>query len=502
MLSFNTGVRIYLRRYRKTLERVRNHSPELQKKELDNIFKSSSLESRDIKSKFYHSKPTTYLDYQVDIDNRFKNKNGKFKDVSKFAKTAGTSGSTSKLIPTSDHFLKRNHVSAGWLTMSLMYTLRPDMDIISKKNLLVGGAIYEENEDYTIADISGLLIKRIPKLFHSYYVPTISEATIPDWEQKLEITAKRAAKTNEIVMLAGVPTWILTLVKEVLKISGKTTLSEVWPELKVYLHGGVRFEPFREQFDMLFSNSINKVLYLEVYNASEGFFAVQDTWSNNGMLLLTEHGIYYEFIPINDYKLGFYNIMSLEDVETDEEYVILITNISGLRRYIIGDTVVFTSVSPYRLKVMGRISEYINAFGEDLSLENVNNAITHTCNKHKAYIRDFTVAPYYISLDTKGFHQWFIEFEIPPIDLNGFTSDLDVELQDLNFNYRQKRSDDLAMSCLEVVSLPTGFYDKYAKSKNKFGGQNKLPKLRNDRYLADDIASALRTYFSELNEFS
>ena len=303
------------------------------------------------------------------------------------------------------------------------------------------------------------------------------------------MTAKKAA-VNDIVMLAGVPTWILTLATEVLKYSGKNNLSEVWPYLKVYLHGGVKFDPYKAQFKELLPTS--NVLYLEVYNASEGFFAIQDTLVNHGLLLLTCHGIYYEFILFENYKKADYYIINLAKVVPNMEYVMLITTLSGLRRYVVGDTIIFTTILPFRIKVKGRISEYINAFGEDLTQEAANRAITETLLKHNAHIRNYTVAPKYISLYEKGSHEWYIEFERSPCNIDIFKKELDLCIQNYNFNYKQKRTNDLAITELDIIELPKGFFNRFAKKRKKFGGQNKLPKLNNDRKLISEIEKLLK----------
>jgi len=366
------------------------------------------------------------------------------------------------------------------------------MDVFSRKNLLVGGAIYEKKKNHIIGDISGLMIQNIPKQFHKYYVPTIAEATQTNWESKLHITATKASQDAEIVLFAGVPTWILTLSKEILKRAEKETLLEVWPQVKAYLHGGVNFDPYRAQFEELLPDK--NFLYLEVYNASEGFIAVQDTRENNGLLLLTGHGIYYEFISKDDYNNGDINILNLEEIELNKEYVLLISNISGLYRYVIGDIISFVSKIPFRVQVKGRISDYVNAFGEDLTLEMVNKALTRTLENHNSSIRNYTIAPSYISLNKKGKHQWFIEFEKEPLNLSIFQKDLDEELQSSNFNYYQKRIHNLAMEELEIISLRKDFFDDMAKNLGKFGGQNKLPKLRNDRKLAELILKENKTF--------
>ena len=488
----NQLTRAYLSKYKNTLQHIRQNSIDLQYQEKQNILNSKIFQNLHRNQKWEDIPISSYKDIESEILQKIKKNEGTFQPIKTYAKSAGTSSNDPKYIPTSRNYLKRNHVQAAWLTMYLTYALRPDMDIIARKNLLIGGAIYTSTESLVIADISGLMIRNIPRIFHRYYVPSIAEATIPDWEQKLQITAQRAAETDQVVMFAGVPTWILTVAREVLKHSNKNNLSEVWPHFKVYLHGGVHFSPYRSQFDQLFPD--NDLLYLDVYNASEGFFAVQDTEVHQGLLLLTGHRVYYEFIRVKDYQNDHHEILNLSEIEIGQEYVLLISNITGLIRYVLGDTIRFTTLNPFRIEITGRISEFINAFGEDLTYENVRIALQKVNEKHDFKIRNYTIAPRYISTNQKGCHEYYIEFEKPPTDLDNLSQDIDDIIRSLNFSYHQKRADDLAMSCLEIIALPKGFFDSFAKSRNKFGGQNKLPKLRNDRNLVEEILGFLSAF--------
>jgi len=419
----NLITRAYLKKYSKTLQRIRHNSAQLQSRELHLIQKSTIYKAlyadQDLKS----LPISTYKNVEEEIQKKISSNTGKFQSVKTYAKSAGTSSNQPKYIPTSDAFLQRNHVQAAWLTMSLIYQMRPDMDIISRKNLLIGGAIYDSTNDLIIADISGLMIRNIPKVFHKYYVPSIAEATEADWEKKLQLTAQRAAATDQVVMFAGVPTWILTVATEVMTITGTNDLSQVWPYFKVYLHGGVDFHPYRAQFNALFPD--NDVLYLDVYNASEGFFAVQDMITQEGMLLLTAHGIYYEFVELENFKADNHLIIPLEEVELGVEYVILISNLSGLIRYVLGDTLIFASLNPYRINITGRITEFINAFGEDLTFKNVKKALAKAQEQFDFTIADYTIAPRYLSTDEKGCHEWYIEFKKEPADLSGLSQLLD-----------------------------------------------------------------------------
>lgn len=489
MPLFNHLVRLYLFNYRKKLESLRCNALDFQKNQLNRILSSAPLWSGIVVSKneFYKLPPTEYRDYKTIIDVRI---NSTFDDnplhfIRYFMKSAGTSGESSKYIPTSVDYLRENHLEASWLTLFMLYSLKPDMDIFRGKNLLVGGAVYRDDPDTVIADVSSIMIRNIPRIFHRFHVPLISDAIDPDWERKLEIITRAASGTSDVVMFGGVPTWLITVFRDILDRTGKANLLELWPNLKAFLHGGVRFEPYKSLFKELIPTE--EFQYLEVYNASEGFIAAQDTKENQGMLLMTDHGIYFEFIERYKYQSGDYEIISLTKVELGTDYVLLITNLSGLYRYIIGDVVSFTSINPYRIMVKGRTEDFINAFGEDLTVSTLDKALSMTLKKHNAHIKEYTVAPVYLSKREKGKHQWFIEFEKEPIDLFQFSVDLDNCISILNFNYRQKRTKDLALNMLDIQSMPHGFFDAYAKSKGRFGGQNKLLKVRNDRILAEDI---------------
>lgn len=493
MRLINKIIRAYLTRYGRELNYVKNNSLDLQRRQLQKVLRSPFSARRSIKKEddFRRLPISSYDDYSEEVSMRL-NSNSKptiYDDVKYFARTAGTTRHESKYIPTSAEYFKKNHAQASWLTLSILYSLRKDMDLFGNKTLLMGGAIYSDTPDKIIADVSGIMIKKIPRIFHRYHVPSIEDTLNSNWQEKFKTTAVKAAAETDVVMIGGVPTWIITLCKEVLILSGKENILEVWPNLKVFLHGGVNFAPYR----LLFSELIPKedFTYLEVYNASEGFFAVQDTVVNNGLLLMTNAGIYYEFISQSNFQKENYKIHDLNNIEINVPYVLLISNISGLYRYLLGDVIAFCSTEPYRIKVVGRIEEYINAFGENLNLSVVHEALAVVLKEHKSSIREFFVAPKYLSLQNTGCHQWFVEFEKEPIDLEKFSSDLDQRIQDKNFEYRQKRLSDLALRNLEIISLKSGFFDYFMRKKGRIGGQNKIQKLNNNRKLADEVMSEL-----------
>ncbi len=304
-----------------------------------------------------------------------------------------------------------------------------------------------------------------------------------EWEGKIEQLAQSTMHEN-VTSISGVPTWTLVLIKRILEISGKQTLAEVWPHLELYLHGGVSFVPYREQFKKLIGKDIN---YLETYNASEGFFAAQESHSEEGLLLFTQHGIFYEFMPIEEYGKKFPETVGLDKVETNKNYALIISTTGGLWRYIVGDTVQFTSLKPYKIKVSGRLKHYMNAFGEEVIVDNTDKAIAIAAEKTGAVVNDYTAAPVYFSSNSNGAHEWLIEFEKEPTSLDQFTEALDTALKTLNSDYEAKRYKDIALRMPVLHTLKAGVFNEWLKSKGKLGGQHKVPRLSNERILLEEI---------------
>ena len=310
---------------------------------------------------------------------------------------------------------------------------------------------------------------------------------LDDWENKLEQLAQTTAREN-VTSLAGVPTWTLLLLKRILEITGKSKVTEVWPNLELYMHGGVSFVPYREQFQEIIGKPIN---YLEVYNASEGFFAAQENPNDDGMILFTEHGIFYEFMPASEFGKPQPRTIGLDEVEIHKNYALVVSTTGGLWRYLIGDTIQFTSLNPYRIKVSGRIKNYINAFGEEIIVENSDRAIAEASFQTGAIVRDYTAAPVYFSNNANGAHEWLIEFEKEPEDLNHFTQILDEALKEANSDYEAKRQKDIALRLPLVKILPSGTFSKWLHSKGKMGGQHKVPRLSNERKIVTEILALL-----------
>jgi len=308
-----------------------------------------------------------------------------------------------------------------------------------------------------------------------------------EWENKIEMLANTTMHEN-VTSVSGVPTWTLVLFQRILELTGKQNMREVWPSLELYMHGGVSFLPYKEQFKKLIGGEVN---YLEMYNASEGFFAAQDLPDADGMLLFLDHGIFYEFMPIEEYGKEDPKTIGLKDVEVDKLYAPVITTNGGLWRYLIGDTISFTSLKPFRIKVSGRVKLFINAFGEELIIENAEKAVAKACNETEAVITDYTAGPVYFSEHSNGAHEWLIEFEKEPNCIHQFTSQLDEELKRQNSDYEAKRYKDIALSKPVVKVLPVGHFNKWLKNKNKLGGQHKVPRLSNDRKILDEILSLL-----------
>lgn len=404
-----------------------------------------------------------------------------------FAKSSGTSSDKSKFIPISDESLTETHFQASKDVLTNYYKNFPESDLLTGKSLVVGGShqINQLNEDINYGDLSAVLMQNTPFWSHWIRTPELSVALLDEWENKIEKIAEITMKEN-VTCLAGVPTWTIVLIKRILELSGKQSLKEVWPNLELYIHGGVSFVPYRQQLDRLIGKSIN---YLEIYNASEGFIAGQDRLDEEGMLLYTDHGIFYEFMPVDEYEKDEPQTIGLKDVVLNKNYALVISTNGGLWRYLIGDTIQFTSLQPYKIKVTGRLKHYINAFGEEIIVDNSDNAIAIASEKTGAVVSDYTAAPVYFSDDNNGAHEWLIEFDKDPGDLKKFTFELDNALKSLNSDYEAKRYKNIALRMPVVHPVKRGTFTKWLQSKGKLGGQHKVPRLSNERKLMEEILS-------------
>jgi hypothetical protein len=402
-----------------------------------------------------------------------------------FAKSSGTSADKSKFIPISDESLQENHFKASKDVLSNYYKFFPSSNLLTGKGLVVGGShqISKVNDEIQFGDLSAVLMQNSPFWGQWIRTPELSVALLDEWENKIEQLAQITANEN-VTSLAGVPTWTLLLLKRILEIKGKSTIKEVWPNLELYINGGVSFVPYKEQFDKIIGAKIN---YLEIYNASEGFIAGQQAPDDDGMLLFTEHGIFYEFMPVEEYGKPHPQTVGLKNVQLNKNYALVISTTGGLWRYIIGDTVKFTSLNPYKIKVTGRLKHYMNAFGEEVMVDNTDKAIAIASAKTNAVVNDYTAAPVYFSEGSNGTHEWLIEFDVSPQNLQQFTLELDAALKSINSDYEAKRHKDIALRMPIVHGLKKGMFAEWLRSKGKLGGQHKVPRLSNDRNVVEEI---------------
>jgi hypothetical protein len=405
--------------------------------------------------------------------------------VSWFAKSSGTTSDKSKFIPISEESLKDNHYKASKDVLSLYYVSNPDSDLLTGKGLVIGGShqINQFNEDVQYGDLSAVVLQNSPFWSNWIRTPDLSIALMDEWEEKIEKLAQSTIHEN-VTSMAGVPTWLIVLLKRILEITGKETIKEVWPGLELYMHGGVSFVPYKQHFEKLIGTPIN---YMEMYNASEGFFAAQDDITKEGMLLMCDHGIFYEFIPSGEFDKESPQTIQLDEVETGKNYALVITTNGGLWRYLVGDTIQFTSLTPFRIKVSGRIKHYMNAFGEEVIIDNSDKAIAMACKRTGAAVADYSAAPVYFSDADNGAHEWLIEFDKEPENLQQFVVELDVALKSINSDYEAKRHKDIALRMPEVKVVPKNTFTNWLSSKGKLGGQHKVPRLSNDRTVLEEI---------------
>lgn len=405
-----------------------------------------------------------------------------------FAKSSGTTSDKSKFIPVTSQNLKKGHIRSSWDSMSIFYHHNPDSQAFSERTILMGGSLskFEPFPSTIIGDVSAIMMHHIPMVGRPFVAPDIGTAMLPNFEAKLERMAELLPKEN-LVLLGGVPTWTVVLIRKILEHTGKKNLLEVWPNLEGYLHGGVSFDPYREQFKEFIPN--NKFIYQEIYNASEGFLAVQNDYSSDDMLLLLDNGIFYEFLPMSEWDKEYPVAIPLEDVKVGENYAIVITTNAGLWRYLLGDTVIFTSIYPYKIKISGRTKQFINVFGEEVMISNTDKALSVTCEMLNARVEDYSVAPIYFIGEGKGGHEWAIEFEHAPKDIELFANLLDDNLRKVNGDYDAKRFKSMAMERLKINVVPRGTFYNWLKSKGRLGGQYKVPRLSNKRAYLEEILS-------------
>ena len=426
----------------------------------------------------------TYEEIYEDIERNRKGEQNIFwrTPIKWFAKSSGTTNAKSKFIPISYESLEDCHYKAGKDMLSLYFNNNVNSQLLVGKCLRLGGSreIYENNDSY-YGDLSAIMIDNLPFWAELSSTPSSKTSLIPEWEDKVKAIIKESMN-QKVTSFAGVPSWMLSLLQQVIDKTGKDNILEIWQDAEVYFHGGVSFEPYRNLYNKLFPSKDFK--YFEIFNASEGFFAIQDQNSSTELLLMLDYGIFYEFIPVNGSES---EIVSLADVRLNTNYEMVITTNSGLWRYKIGDTIKFTCLNPYRVKVTGRTKHFINVFGEELVVENAEMALSKTTELTKSEISNYTVGPIFMSDKTKGSHEWIIEFSKEPDDMNKFTEILDLSLQSLNSDYEAKRYKDSTLELPKIIKGRKNLFYDWLRSRNKLGGQNKIPRLSNSREYVEEL---------------
>ena len=411
-------------------------------------------------------------------------------DIKWFAKSSGTTSDKSKYIPVSNEALEDCHFRGAKDVIAIYTKERPETGILKGKALTLGGSAEVNkfsNQSY-FGDLSAVIIENLPFWAHMIRTPAVEIALIPDFEEKLEKITRHTVNEN-VTSIAGVPSWNLVLLRAILDFTGKNNILEVWPNLELFTHGGVSFTPYRDTFKKLIPS--DKMNYLETYNASEGFFGIQDDLDRDDMLLMLDLGVFYEFIPLDQLDEQNPPADTVGDVKMGVNYAIIITTNGGLWRYMIGDTVIFTTLYPHRIKISGRTKYYINAFGEEVILENAESALMKACTKTGATVKEYTAGPLYMSDKSKGAHEWMIEFETQPASLKKFTEVLDQSLSSINSDYESKRYKNLTLLEPKIVSLEPGTFYRWMQNRGKLGGQNKIPRLANDRKYLDELSDIL-----------
>ena len=402
-----------------------------------------------------------------------------------FAKSSGTTNAKSKFIPVSSEALEHNHYKASKDLLCMYLNNNENSQLFTGKSLRLGGSkeLYENNNTF-FGDLSAILIDNMPMWAEFSSTPSNKTSLMSNWETKLPAIIKESSIEN-VTSLAGVPSWMMVLLNKTLEENKKSNILEIWPNVEVYFHGGVSFEPYKEQYKNLFPKDDFK--YYEIYNASEGFFALQDQNNVSELLLMLDYGIFYEFIPMDTFGKENQKVIPLSEVELHKNYALVITTNSGLWRYLIGDTIRFTSLQPFRIKVTGRTKHHINVFGEELMVENTDVALAKTCETLNCEVVDYTVAPIFMNGKEKGAHEWMIEFKKHPDNMANFSALLDKNIQHINSDYEAKRFNNMTLNPLVINVARTNLFYDWLKMKDKLGGQHKIPRLSNLRDYLEEL---------------
>jgi hypothetical protein len=410
-----------------------------------------------------------------------------------YSKSSGTTSDKSKFIPVTPANLEECHLAGSWDALALMHAHRNDLEIFRRKSLLMPGSFssFSENPDTYFGDVSAVLTQHMPFIARWFYTPDFETALLPNFEDKIRKVAETCSEQDDIVMFGGVPTWIIVLFRMILEKTGKQNMLEVWPHLQAYMHGGVGFAPYRQTFKEFIPS--DDFIYQEIYNASEGFFGAQCDFDRDDMLLLADNGVFYEFIPMEEWEKTHPKTVLLADVELGKNYAVLISANNGLWRYQPGDTIIFTRKNPHCFRISGRTKQFINTFGEEVMVGDADKALARTCEALGAVVAEYTAGPVFFdsSKDSRGGHEWLIEFQKPPADVAEFARLLDSNLQKINSDYEAKRYKDMALAPLKLSVLPNDTFMNWMKERGKFGNQNKVPRLANHRAYIESVLGML-----------
>lgn len=490
--------KLYFQPRRRELERYINKGEEMQHEILQYLVKRGK--DTEYGRKYLFSTINNYNDFAQNIPlNTYEELKGYIErmrhgernilwpgQVKWYAKSSGTTNDKSKFIPITHEGLQNVHYQGGKDVLAYYLSNNPDSKLFSGKGLILGGS-HSPNYNFSnslVGDLSAILIENINPLANLVRVPSKEVALLSDFEVKRDRMAKEVISQN-VTNISGVPSWMLSVLLRVMELSGKKHLQEVWPNLEIFFHGGISFTPYREQYEQLISKQ--DMQYMETYNASEGFFGIQDDPNDKSMSLMLDYGVYYEFLPMDEFESEKPNIVPLEGVEIGRNYAIIISTVCGLWRYEIGDTIQFTSVRPYKFVITGRTKYFINAFGEELIMDNAEKGIEAACKATGAQISDYTAAPIFMDSNAKCRHQWLIEFTKMPDSISDFERILDSKLQEINSDYEAKRFHDVTLQQLEVVVARKNLFNDWLKLKGKLGGQHKIPRLSNSRKNIDQM---------------
>ena len=489
--------KVFLAR-QKELERHYRHPDILQEEVLRHLLEKAKDTEYGIKHLFAatksyedftrHTPLNSYEELKSDIDRmRHGEENvlwpGK---VKWYAKSSGTTNDKSKFIPVSQEGLHHIHYAGSFDTVALYLRNNPHSRLFDGKALILGGSHTPnyDNSNSLVGDLSAILIENINPLANFFRVPKKKTALLSDFEVKRDRIAQETLHKN-ITNLSGVPSWMLSVLTRVLELSGRHDIHDLWPNLEVFFHGGVAFTPYRHQYEQIISNP--GMHYMETYNASEGFFGLQDDPGDPSLLLMLDYGIFYEFIPMEEFGSDHPTVIPLEDVQTGRNYAMVISTSCGLWRYLIGDTITFTSKKPYKFVITGRTKHFINAFGEELIVDNAEKGLDYACQMTGAEVLEYTAAPVFMDGHAKCRHQWLIEFAQEPENIDCFATILDKKLQEINSDYEAKRYKDITLQHLEIVKANHDLFNRWLKSKGKLGGQHKVPRLSNNRRFIDEL---------------